>query len=539
MGRKKFIDKKKSATFQLIAKDSSDFNPLAPSSVDRVFIRVDRNPYSTQGFLEDEHEGQDADADLESNRLDATDPNSIFADALGDDSEEGFEIPSFPTRTRTSSASASAAPLPDVLRREILELGFPDDGYNYLLHLREIKNSGAGSSFYHNSKAKLDQVPLDVKAYDASRLQIRQEVNADPNANLVSSVASKTVGVKIQKAVDPDVAALLDDGDLSRFGSDVEELEEDFVLQANIPEEGEEGDEEIGVNENLISVQMQKVDLISGSEVKNYGPERENELSSEKPRVRRLLDEQFDMLTLREYDNGSESDDVGSMASEGEPLAAKLNHALKDYVMDELDLNEEYKVPGDFLHGDEGSIGGKELDPPIDVIRKCAEYAEMYNNENKYNEDLVVVQESSDESEVWDCETIVSTYSNLDNHPGKIQAPMKPRKKLVPTNSAASNNNGNIISLRGKEKLPVDFLPHNKRPAEKTKKVTSMDAGKQKKRPYGEESKEEKKDRKSAVKDEKREARRVKKEMKGLYRSEAQQAQRVSAISGPSSIHLM
>ena len=139
---------------------------------------------------------------------------------------------------------------------------------------------------------------LLFQAYDASRLQIRQEVNADPNANLVSSVASKTVGVKIQKAVDPDVAALLDDGDLSRFGSDVEELEEDFVLQANIPEEGEEGDEEIGVNENLISVQMQKVDLISGSEVKNYGPERENELSSEKPRVRRLLDEQFDMVSL-------------------------------------------------------------------------------------------------------------------------------------------------------------------------------------------------------------------------------------------------
>lgn len=162
MGKKKFIDKKKSATFQLIAKDTSDFNPLAPSSVDRVFIRVDRNPYSTQGFLEDEEEEQDADGDMESSRLDATDPNSIFADAPGDDSEEGFEIPSFPTRTQTSS-SASAAPLPDSLRREILELGFPDDGYNYLLHLREIKNSGGGSSFYHNSKAKLDQVPLDVK----------------------------------------------------------------------------------------------------------------------------------------------------------------------------------------------------------------------------------------------------------------------------------------------------------------------------------------------------------------------------------------
>lgn len=31
----------------------------------------------------------------------------------------------------------------------------------------------------------------------------------------------------------------------------------------------------------------------------------------------------------------------------------------------------------------------------------------------------------------------------------------------------------------------------------------------------------------------------MKKEMKGLYRGEAQRAQRVAAVAGPSSIHLM
>lgn len=204
-------------------------------------------------------------------------------------------------------------------------------------------------------------------------------------------------------------------------------------------------------------------------------------------------------LTLQEYDSDDEGGHVGSVGNEGEPLVAKLNHANKDYVMDEVDLNEEYRVPGDFLHGDEGSIRGEQMDSPADVIRKCAEYAEMYSNENQENEDLVVVQESSDESEVWDCETIVSTYSNLDNHPGKIQAPEKPRKKLVPTVSAASNNNGNIISLRGKEKLPVDFLPHNKRPTEKIKKITSLGSDQQKRRRHGEESKEEKRERKVIV----------------------------------------
>lgn len=43
----------------------------------------------------------------------------------------------------------------------------------------------------------------------------------------------------------------------------------------------------------------------------------------------------------------------------------------------------------------------------------------------------------------------------------------------------------------------------------------------------------------AAVKEERREARRTKKEIKELYKGEAQHAQRVAAISGPSSIHLM
>ena len=42
-----------------------------------------------------------------------------------------------------------------------------------------------------------------------------------------------------------------------------------------------------------------------------------------------------------------------------------------------------------------------------------------------------------------------------------------------------------------------------------------------------------------AVKKEPSEARRMKKAMKELYQSEAQQAQKVAAIAGPSSIRLM
>ncbi|THF97981.1 hypothetical protein TEA_010595 [Camellia sinensis var. sinensis] len=173
-----------------------------------------------QTFFEGDEDGQFAD----------NDPNSMFADAPNDCDDE--------------------------------DDGFPDDGYNYLIHLREIKNTGGGSAYYHNSKAKLDQLPLDVKAYDALRVEILG-VNDDSNKKSIYNVASRTVGVRIQKAVDPEVVALLDDSDLSRFGSNDEDLEEDFVVKANLLNEAEdvEFDKKLNLVENS-AVNRKGVDVV-------------------------------------------------------------------------------------------------------------------------------------------------------------------------------------------------------------------------------------------------------------------------------------
>ncbi|KAK3231730.1 hypothetical protein Dsin_003611 [Dipteronia sinensis] len=163
--------------FQLLARDSSDpYFDETPGN-DRVFVRVDNSAYSF---------GNDND-----------DSNSIFADAPDDeDVEDDVGQPSGPSGTTS---------LPENLRREILELGFPDDGYNYLSHLREIKNTGGGSAFYHNPKFKLEHLPRDVKAYDASRVQVNEVKNDDAHERSIYSVASKSVGVKVQRAVDPEI----------------------------------------------------------------------------------------------------------------------------------------------------------------------------------------------------------------------------------------------------------------------------------------------------------------------------------------------
>ncbi|CAL5415908.1 unnamed protein product [Camellia sinensis] len=539
--KKKFINKKQAATFQLLARDSSDPNYTDGPSGDRIFVRVDNNSYSPDTFFEGDEDGQFAD----------NDPNSVFADAPDDcdDEDDGGDL----RKQIRAPPQSAAAVLPDHIRREILELGFPDDGYNYLIHLREIKNTGGGSAYYHNSKAKLDQLPLDVKAYDASRVEI-PGVKDDSNEKSIYNVASRTVGVRIQKAVDPEVVALLDDSDLSRFGSDDEDLEEDFVVKANLLDEAEDVEfdkklnlvENSAVNRKEDDVEFDKklnlvensgvnrkgvdvVDFVDADEVRNLLPNAGS--IAEKPRTRRLLDEQFDMLELQEYGANSDDEYDNFIAEEDEhheSLAEKLNHALKDHATEDLELDDKYKVPAE----SEDCAG--------DVIRRCIEYAEKFEIDNQ-DEDVVVVEESSDESEVWDCETIISTYSNLDNHPGKIETPgVRRKKKLAETLSGALSAPSHVISLKGKEKFPVDYLPHSMKSAtEKVKDLTTSKNEPLKRKQLGHESKEEKKERKAAIKEERREARRVKKEMKGLYRCEAQRAQKVSAFTGPSSIHLM
>ncbi|RZC44742.1 hypothetical protein C5167_037690 [Papaver somniferum] len=527
MGKKKFIDKKKSAVFQLHARDTSDPNYGDGPGGDRVFVRVDNNPYENPIF-------EDADEDGDENLV----PNPI-------------------------NTSVSTSNLPVSVRKEILELGLPDDGYNYLAHLREIKNTGAGTAYYQNSKAKLDEVPYDVKAYDASRVRVLEVGETEPSDDSIYKVAAKTVGVKVQRAVDEEVAALLADNDLSRFESDDEdlELEEDFVLKANLPGEGEKEDEEIvfdkKINEQPEVIKRQYVnssELLHSAGVFDDADDDEFDMepqTEEKPRAPRFLDEQFDLLTLKEYATDSDNDkgDVyegsgyGDSESEEEvPLAAKLNNPFLDQEIEKLDFDLAYKVPADYVHGNEGSNCEKLKDSAADLIRRCAEYGQKFDDESHDKEDVVIWEESSEESEEFDCESVISTYTNLENHPGKIEAPVSTRrkKKLADAPAAIPSNGAHGIILKGREKLPVDYLPHSKKVvAEKVTKVPGLKSELYKRKPHGEESKEEKKERKSAVKEERREARKAKKEMRVVYKSETQKAQRVAAVCGPSSIHLM
>lgn len=150
---------------------------------------------------------------------------------------------------------------------------------------------------------------MGFQAYDASRLRI-SDAKDDANEKYMYSVAAETVGVRIQRAVDPEIAALLVDNDASRFGSDVEDLEEDFVIQANFQGDNENVSTDKGsslcqkfeskevICEDHTFRQLRNVSGLSSQDgVGSHVTEAKDDSFTEKPRVRRLLDEQFDLVS--------------------------------------------------------------------------------------------------------------------------------------------------------------------------------------------------------------------------------------------------
>ncbi|KAK9846608.1 hypothetical protein WJX81_007566 [Elliptochloris bilobata] len=152
---------------------------------------------------------------------------------------------------------ASSASLAEERRREIVGLGMPDDGYDYLQHLRvcggpgkveglpdaadtpdEVEAAAAGPSVYVPAP-KVEPPPEDVKLFDARRLTLHQPAVTDDEAALgaggVTAFSRERERLWRAQAEEVDqiaaaMRALEDDGAASAGGSDF--LEDDFVLAA-------------------------------------------------------------------------------------------------------------------------------------------------------------------------------------------------------------------------------------------------------------------------------------------------------------------
>ena len=294
---------------------------------------------------------------------------------------------------------------------------------------------------------------------------------------------------------DPDIVEALDDGLDLENPSNL--LEDDFVMLANGGEasaeyyddgEYESGDEysDRGFDSDDLGSDNGSYDRFGHEETKS----RFTNYSMTSSVIRRaqglqLLDDQFEKI-MEEYDD----DQIGELSGddEGGDRVEKHDWTLMEQAMGELDDTHDFSnlETEKVEHITDGHVD----DDDIEEVEKYTE----------------------PERERWDCESIISTYSNLYNHPKLITEPkpIKLTKRLgIPTDVLKKSGKG--------EKVDIDM-------ATEADQHPVVNHSRKKN-----ETKDEKKVRKNAVKEERRNRRFEKKANKLAFKDEQKIQEKILA----------
>ncbi|KAL6111119.1 ltv1 [Pungitius sinensis] len=408
---------------------------------------------------------------------------------------------------------------PDKRREEQREFGvFFDDDYNYLQHLKEAAPTAelVADAPPHAGRTALR---LHGDDDDEENSEDGDQDVLDPQAasiNLPSSVFAsefeEEVGLLNKAApisgprldMDPDIVAALDED--FDFADPDNLLDDDFIARANTASgagDGEDDDDEWEDTDEEGSLSSGGGRLSGGEDAERRAREflfmdeetksRFTEYSMTSSVMRRneqltLLDDRFEKF-YEQFDD----DEIGALDNaelEGciQPDSARLEEVIKDYFVQK---DKEY------VKLDE--MGPKEL--PV-----LKEEDDEDDEEDKEDEMERIVIRAQDEK--WDCETIISTYSNIYNRPKMIQEPPKTKP----------------IRVSQKTGIPLDVLPAKGLTAKQVERmalINDSDLQRVSTLPRDkEESKEERRARKQAIKEERKERRVEKKANKVAFREE-------------------
>jgi len=367
------------------------------------------------------------------------------------------------------------------------------EGYDYSKHYRTIGRPGG---VFITAQGKI--LPSD---------QAPQGFVSNPNP------FNKTV----HEDIDPDLKEALENYNDGRY----EELPDNFMEIA-----------QLDIDENADSIEFGSygsLDDIEGDEPVSKKPEVKNNTTITKPPVG------------QEDENEDEEDDEDEVFEEA---VSRKRSTFDDYFEVALkkfnkDIEEMYEDPDEGLDDEDGD---EENDEPPDLIEPSNPMASLRQFNSVFDEYIksqhldgppshhkqkglnyetekptdevalkfayVADDESDDLEEVvvkerkteWDCESIISTYSNLENHPAMI---IEPQNRIK-------------LNKKGFPKAPVDKEQSD--PESESDETEKSNQGIT--RSKAETPEEKKKQRKKMVKLEKKIKREQKKEMKLAYRSE-------------------
>lgn len=386
---------------------------------------------------------------------------------------------------------------------------FFDDDYNYLQHLREAPQPAelvSAPRIHRDAPPKPEEDEEDASVPTAS-INLPSSVFASEFEEEVGLLnkAAPVSGPRLD--MDPDIVAALDED--FDFDDPENMLEDDFIIKANDVTGGDEDDDDEweDTDEEDDEDEEQDYDSEGGLSEDKEGGRREfmfadcetksrfTEYSLTSSVMRRneqltLLDDRFEKF-YEQFDD----DEIGALDNaelEGyiEPDSKRLEEVIKDYF---IQKEKECQKPDQLGPAELPSVKEEEEDEDDDG--------------GEVEIETMVIEPPT---ERWDCETIISTYSNLYNRPKLIQDPPKTKQ----------------IRVSDKTGIPLDVLPKRgltAKQVERMERINDSDLPRASTQPRSrEESAEERRARKQAIKTERKERRSEKKANKLAFKQEKQ-----------------
>ncbi|KAG5671975.1 hypothetical protein PVAND_002139 [Polypedilum vanderplanki] len=327
----------------------------------------------------------------------------------------------------TSKSSSELNLPPEKRRKEQQKYGvFFDDDYDYLQHLRE---PGKNNVYWEEVPQRNEKIK--------PKIQLPSSVFAsefEENEGMLNKAAPRP-GPRLDW--DPEVVAALDD-DFDYDNPD-NELEDNFIELAT-----GQGEEEYEYDEEDEEYRSDDAEFSDEDENDELGPlpnnrgfpkfndeetkSRFTEYSMSSSVIRRneqltLLDDQFEKF----YEN-YDDDEVGALDCE----------EIEGHI--DIDDNMYKNLSEDFKK--------KELPLQYEKSWDICRMVKAQQEEEEKPEEMVLLEVSDDENKkTFDCESILSNYSNIYNHPKLIDVPSK--KKL------------NKIQINPKTGIPKNVLDND------------------------------------------------------------------------------
>ncbi|KAI8989284.1 Low temperature viability protein-domain-containing protein [Pilobolus umbonatus] len=435
---------------------------------------------------------------------------------------------------------------------------YDDSEYDYTQHLRPI---GATDAVFLEAPTVKKEKKVNIEEMFQDKSDYREKKNMNmfeiPSEVLPSSV-EMSVGVMnqgtnmdqgLQPDMDPRLREVMEALEDEEYIDD--KLDDDFFEALNAegepydPEEDEyedysdeeyeeyeeyevsgeeEGDHKAGGEENYDwEAAFKKFKLNQQRNQSNRDSDDEDDMRSRgtgfsmssstmhRNSQLRLLDDRFEKIE-EEYAEEEESEE-----SDGE---YKEERADFDSILDEF--LDKYEILGKKM---EPKLEGKTAGEKLDTVRQAFSTTHIQEEEERIpsikirreTESPMPERPVQRERETWDCQSVISTYSNLENHPALIsdKGPMK-RIRIDPKTGMPI-----LVEVARKQKKVVQEEEEEEESSSEEEKVDTGHG-----RPKAE-TKEEKKQRKQAMKDAKKNRREEKKATKSAFKMEENRQKRI------------